>query len=472
MCRILLELRKPFSRSTCSLVAACLALAVAGQVRAQPALPPDPATGTPPDAAPPPQVAESNPLAEKQLEQVRKEIAAAPKLIEFHGYVRAGFGINSKGGDQDAFQAPGAVSKYRLGNETETYGEIELDNNWINPDHSDTWFKTAIKLAYVSPRNGTFDSLDAIAVREAYGEAGKVIASHPEMTFWAGTRYYRRRDVHITDFFFNDTSGYGAGFQNLKVGDKAQLHVAYLAGSREYQGIEPRSDLGRFAKNTFDLRLGDIPAGSGTLEVFLLPVLAARGNSPDPALANNRSGIAGGLFYNMPFMGGFNEISAQFGIGGGANLSSGIDQSVGPNGWLFRLVERATIQANPQLSMMWTGVLQLDNRNGSVNGSGGNLWISAGLRPVYCFTRYTGIAIEGGVDVVNAEAPNSDTGFVGKLTIAPLIRPAMDFWARPELRAFVTAAFWNDAVKGAVGGPEYAGDTFGLTAGVQVESWW
>jgi maltoporin len=48
----------------------------------------------------------------------------------------------------------------------------------------------------------------------------------------------------------------------------------------------------------------------------------------------------------------------------------------------------------------------------------------------------------------------------------------MDFWSRPELRAFVTTAFWNDSIKGAVGGPAYATDTFGLTAGVQMESWW
>ena len=65
-----------------------------------------------------------------------------------------------------------------------------------------------------------------------------------------------------------------------------------------------------------------------------------------------------------------------------------------------------------------------------------------------------------------------DTGVVGKLTVAPLIRPGMDFWARPELRAFVTAAAWNNAVKGAVGGPAFANDNFGLTAGVQMESWW
>ncbi|HEY6176973.1 MAG TPA: carbohydrate porin [Kofleriaceae bacterium] len=469
------------SPSTWCALAVGLALATAaGLARAQ-AAPADPAAAAPPDPAPavtppPPAVVEANPLAERQLEQVRKEIAAAPKLIEFHGYLRSGFGVNSKGGDQDAFQAPGAFSKYRLGNETEVYGDFELDSNWINPEHNDTWFKTAVKLSILAPRNSTFDILSAIGIREGYAEAGHVLASHPEMTFWAGQRYYRRRDVHIIDFFFNDMSGYGAGFQDLKVGDKTKLSIAYLGGSVELGVGEMPSDVGRFAKNTLDIRLSDIPVGPGNLELWLIPTIEVGGTLPDATSPGGiHGGIGGGVFYFTPLMGGFNEISAEFGIGGAANLSTSLDRTIAGNGWLSRLVDRATIQASPQLSMSWTGVIQLDNRNGAANGSGGNLWISAGARPVYCFTKYIGIAVEGGVDIVKAEAsPGTtvDTGFVGKLTVAPMIRPGMDFWARPELRAYVTTAFWNNAVKGAVGGPAFANDNFGLTAGVQMESWW
>jgi maltoporin len=86
--------------------------------------------------------------------------------------------------------------------------------------------------------------------------------------------------------------------------------------------------------------------------------------------------------------------------------------------------------------------------------------------------KYTGIAVEGGVDVVKPQTDGAQTGVLGKLTVAPLIRPGADFWARPEIRAYVTAAAWNDAIKGAVGGPAFAGDTVGLTMGVQMESWW
>jgi len=460
-----------------SLAAVLIGVALgAAHAQAQPAPEPAPPANEPaPANPPPPSVASANPLAEQQLEQIRQMIVAMPKMFEFHGYFRSGFGVNAKGGDQDAFQAQGAFAKYRLGNETETYGEIGLDSNWINPDHTDTWFKTSIKVAIVAPRDSTFDLIAPFAVRESFVEAGKVLAAHPEMSFWAGQRFYRRRDVHINDFFFNDMSGYGAGFQDLKVGDKMKLNVAYLGGSAPGGGAAMTSDLGRFAKNTFDIRLSDIPVGTGTLELWLIPTLEFAGELPDGSKPGGiHHGIGGGVFYNMPFMGGFHELSAEFGIGGAANLSSGLDTGIADNGWLFRVVDRAAVQVDPKLSMMWTGVLQLDNRNGSTNGSSGNLWISAGARPVYCFTKYTGIAFEGGVDIVKAEAmPGAtvDTGVLGKLTVAPLIRPGTDFWARPEIRAYVTAAFWNDAA-GAVGGAAFAGDNFGLTAGVQAESWW
>lgn len=62
--------------------------------------------------------------------------------------------------------------------------------------------------------------------------------------------------------------------------------------------------------------------------------------------------------------------------------------------------------------------------------------------------------------------------FLGGLTVQPMVRAGTGFWARPELRAFVTAAFWNDAISGQPSGGPVPDSTFGLSAGVQMESWW
>jgi maltoporin len=332
-------------------------------------------------------------------------------------------------------------------------------------------------LAVVASRNSTFDVLNAIAIRQAYAEAGHIVESKPDMTFWAGQRFYRRKDVHITDFFFHDMSSYGAGFQDFKLGEgKAKLAVAYLGASTEYGDdpmLDPPSDVGRLLRSTLDIRLYDIPAGKGTLEFWLIPTGTVDGNLNEPS----RGGLGGGVFWFVPMMKGFNELSAEFGFGGAAGLNPFLDRGIDKKGTMLRILDRATVQVNPKLSMMWTGVLQLDNKNGKSDGalgesSRGNLWVSAGARPIYMLGKYTGIAVEGGVDIVQPEAEGAKTGVLGKLTVAPLIRPGMDFWARPEIRAFVTAAFWNDNLKGAVGEAPYADDTFGLTAGVQMESWW
>src|SRR5271167_3929730 len=65
--------------------------------------------------------------ADVKIEKLQEQLGT----FEFHGYLRSGYGLNSRGGQQVAFQAPGADAKYRLGNEAETYGEFIFVNNWL-----------------------------------------------------------------------------------------------------------------------------------------------------------------------------------------------------------------------------------------------------------------------------------------------------------------------------------------------------
>ena len=70
----------------------------------------------------------SEPAVRERLEQVLQD------YVEFHGYFRAGYGRDNQGGPQVGFQAPGALSKYRLGNEAENYGEIMFAKNFYVPN--------------------------------------------------------------------------------------------------------------------------------------------------------------------------------------------------------------------------------------------------------------------------------------------------------------------------------------------------
>ena len=60
-----------------------------------------------------------------------------------------------------------------------------------------------------------------------------------------------------------------------------------------------------------------------------------------------------------------------------------------------------------------------------------------------------------------------------KLTIAPTLSVGPDFYARPELRLYVTMANWNDAAAAANASSFGAGGKTARTvAGVQYEIWW
>ena len=82
--------------------------------------------------------------AETKIQGLEQQLST----FEFHGYFRSGYGVNGQGGQQVAFQAPGAGAKYRLGNEAETYGEFIFVNNWLNPTRrSDkAWMKTEVMI--------------------------------------------------------------------------------------------------------------------------------------------------------------------------------------------------------------------------------------------------------------------------------------------------------------------------------------
>src|SRR5258707_7805719 len=70
--------------------------------------------------------------ADVKIEKLQEQFSS----FELHGDFRFGYGFNSIGGQQVAFQAPGAGAKYPLGNEAETYAGLIFVNNWLNPEHN------------------------------------------------------------------------------------------------------------------------------------------------------------------------------------------------------------------------------------------------------------------------------------------------------------------------------------------------
>ena len=125
--------------------------------------------------------------ADLRIAKLQEQVSS----FEFHGYFRSGYGLNSVGGQQVAFQAPGAGAKYRLGNEAETYGELIFVNNWLNPDHNSSraWMKTEVMVeanttnsaSYANFANGTGN--DQFRLREAFVQTGNVLQGQPDAKF-------------------------------------------------------------------------------------------------------------------------------------------------------------------------------------------------------------------------------------------------------------------------------------------------
>jgi maltoporin len=395
--------------------------------------------------------------------------SSGASAFEFHGYLRSGGGSTlDKGGGQSCFQLPGAYSKYRLGNECETYAELAFDHEVFEGKQDGVKFNYHGRLAYVSNQNQDFESLNDpgrdIAVRENWIEARNLPFARGA-SVWAGKRFYERNDIHITDFYWWDTSGYGVGVQDLKLTDTLKFSYALF---RNGNGTDN-------ATTRHDFRLGGISLGAyGDLTVGL-QLNTADATDAQEAAGNDNNGQAltvkhfiGGV------LGGYNVFALQYGKGSARNLSLAYpNNGESESNKTWRVVEALQVQLSPSISGMATFIYQDQQDNYK--------WMSIGVRPVYHFNDYFKLQVEAGYDEVkptSGDATNRQKRKLGKFTVAPTIVAGRGFWARPEMRLFYTYANWNDAardlwggVAGGTGG-RFGSDSKGSTIGFQVESWW
>jgi maltoporin len=415
--------------------------------------------------------------AETKISKLQEQIGA----FEFHGYLRSGYGLNSEGGQQVAFQAPGADAKYRLGNEAETYGEFIFVNNWLNPEpgSNKAWLKTEVMFEANTTNSSSFASFpndkgnDQFRLREAFVQAGHILDYQPDAKFWAGERYYRRYHMEIDDFYPLDMSGYGAGIEdwNLRIG---KMSVAYLAGARP----DIVTQYGNYAKSNIDVRLYDLKGPFGRIGLWYNFATAKGGTTSTGTVIPTVDGYAFGLRHQrLEWHGGYHAFSIQYGKGAASNFSTSL---VNPSPYLgssekLLITEHLLVQPNERFAIMPIFLFQR-SRDGQP-GHGFNDWASFGVRPEVFFTKYLSLAFEGGFDHTEGfvTTQNGNTQFDGwlrKFTIAPQIGAGRQFFSRPVLRVFLTYANWSNGFRGLVGGIPFEDRTSGLTYGVQAETWW
>jgi len=415
--------------------------------------------------------------ADTKIENLQQQVHS----FEFHGYFRSGYGLNSEGGQQVAFQAPGADAKYRLGNEAETYGEFIFVNNWLNPEHNSekAWMRTEVMLEANTTNSASYASFpggignDQFRLREAFVQAGNVLESQPDAKFWAGERYYRRQHIDINDFYPLDMSGYGGGVEDVHTGI-GKLAVGFLAGARP----DIVTQHGNYAKSNIDVRLYDVRAPLGRVALWFAYANAKGGTTQTGTLIPSADGVAFGFrFQRLEWHGGYHTFSIQYGKGAASNFSTSIDD-LNPSlksAERLLITEHLLFQPNDRFAIMPIFVFQ--RRRDGQPGHGFNDWASFGVRQEIFFTKYISLAFEGGFDHTEGfgatqAGDRQFDGWLRKFTIAPQIGAGRQFFSRPVLRAFLTYGSWSNGFRGLVGGLPFEDRTSGLTYGLQAETWW
>ena len=386
----------------------------------------------------------------------------AAHALDFNGYVRSGIGESSGSESQACFQLPGAASKFRLGNECEQYAELGLRQDLFTMDDGSVLSvegMAALYNEYDHTPKFTDDHGFARLV-QAYAEWSNIAALN-NGSLWAGRRFYKRNDIHISDFYYWNQSATGAGIENVEIGG---LQYSYAFSRKDSVFQENYT-------NRHDFNVGGIDTNPGGELQFGVSYIA------DPDRGDSNSGWSVTAQHEqVGFLGGSNTFAVQYGEGPGTGLGYTGDVTLDESAKSWRVVEFFDWQVTPRFGGQFQVVYQKDKRQ----DGGDQDWISVGVRPVYALTEEFKLVAEVGHDQIDAEA---GTRKLTKFTVAPTWSPAgPEFWARPEFRLYYTYAQWNDAAQdaanlmaagsalsetGAFGSAQH-----GSNFGVQVEYWW
>ena len=416
--------------------------------------------------------------------------------VDFHGYARSGIGWTGSGGEQQCFQATGAGSKYRLGNECETYAEIKLGQEvWKEGDKS-FYFDTNV--AYSVAQQNDWEATDP-AFREANVQGKNLIEWLPGSTIWAGKRFYQRHDVHMIDFYYWDISGPGAGIENVDLGfgklSLAATRSQEAGGSYIFTSNDIYHDFKDTANDVFDVRLAQMEINpGGTLE---LGVDYGRANKTDGYSFADGASKDGWMFtaeHTQSMLKGYNKFVVQYATDAmttqGKGLSQGsftgndydkdaeigaVDNRINNNGDLWRVLDHGAISLGEKGDLMYVGMYQnIDRDDGN-----GTKWWTVGVRPMYKWTPIMSTLMEVGYDNVKSQK-TGDTNNQYKITLAQQWQAGDSIWSRPAIRVFATYAKWDEkwgydngiAYKDTSAKTYSRGDNDEWSFGAQMEIWW
>ncbi len=396
-------------------------------------------------------------------------LASAGDEEGFHGYFRAGAGSSNAKGPQSCFSLGGNTMSYRLGNECDSYAEFGYTKEVAKAENGPSFVGTIWATAYKN--NSDFGGAK-LELAKAYIEAKGLDFTNGGV-IWIGKRYYFRPDIHMLDLQYINLNGTGGGIDGIKAGP-GKLSYA-LFKDNDTNVSDPAT--GKIISTNAALRQNLIYEGlpvnqDGTID-GALSLISAQGD-------NKHNGWQVSLFHKQDkVLGGGNTFGVQYGVGPGTGVGGPCCDRIGSSGSTLlgsdvtrlRVFDDLVIQATPQFSMEFVALMQKDKSD----AGGSSTWTTIGARPVYALAKNFKLQMEVGTSRVTSPT-GGDAMRLTKVTFAPTVTVGQGYWARPELRAFITYGKWNDAATAAVNasnnsGPVYGNHTSGTSAGIQLEAW-
>lgn len=382
--------------------------------------------------------------------------------LEFAGYLRSGVGNSLNGGKQSCFKLPGAEAKYRLGNECEQYAELELRQDVYSFDDGSVLSVDGMASLYNQyDRQLTFQGDNGSArLPQLYAQWSNLPGLNGG-SLWAGRRYYKRNDIHISDFYYWNQSATGAGIEDVLIGGLKYSYALSRKDNLYQENYVTRHDFNVAGFNTN-------PGGELELGLSYL-------DKPERTDAHSGWAITA-QHVQGEFLGGKNKFAVQYGEGSGTGLGYTGDFRLDNSSKRYRIVEFFDWQVTPRFGGQVEAVYQKDFRP-----DGGNQeWLSLGVRPTYAISEQFKLVTELGHDQVKAA---DGTRKLSKFTFAPTWSPkGPGFWTRPEVRLYYTYASWNAAAQRAANefdagsalsdSGAFGSARHGSNAGLQVEYWW
>jgi len=376
--------------------------------------------------------------------------------IQPYGYIRTGLGYSATEKEMKDFILPTAVHKFRLGNEANHYAEIGLRYSYQKRESARTFELNYLAASYTPYQQRI--QFSSFQTAELYLKINKLFRN---THFWAGKRYYDRRNVDMLDFFWSNIgqqARMGLGIEHIPL----KNGTLNLAAFEYVQDLQYQSQPYRHRAIALDIRLLDYYWNShmklnASMNMGYRP---ADSRLAEPSAAGFGLSIWGTYEKNKLS----NTLTSTFRSGplltesgySGIPVSSYINDIRQYNlrkAWDFTLVNNLVYDDLQTQAIQFATVFRKTDYGLSKPQ---HYWFSIGARYQYYLHRYFNLAVELGHDFVYDEKL-AQRATLQKITFSPQITLKKGYYSRPVLRPFVTYA---------------QGMRTGVNYGLQFEAWW